>query len=98
MELNIALITYLVILIVLFLFFLYINYTVFAAGLLAFIIALIYLNIVFPVTRDELENINSLTVLYIFIQFLTLAVILIYALVTTIGQTRNRSKFPMRYQ
>ena len=98
MELNIALITYLVVLIVSFLLFLYINYTVFAAGFLAFIVALIYLNIAYPVTSDELSNINSLTVLYIFIQIFTLFVILIYALIITIGQKRNRSKFPMRYE
>ena len=98
MQLSIALITYLVVLIVSFLFFLYLNYTVFSAGFLAFIVALIYLNIAYPVTSNELDNINSLTVLYIFINVFTLFVILIYALINVIGQKRNRSKFPTRFE
>jgi Na+-driven multidrug efflux pump len=97
MDLGIALIVYLVLLITIFLFFLYLNYTVFSSFMLALIVCLIYLNIAFPITRTELDSINSLTILYIFIQIFTVVAFATYTLVTTITESRNEKRFPMRY-
>ena len=95
MDLGPALIIYLGVLLFAFFVFMYLEYTVFAATLLAFVVALIYLNIAYPVTKKELDEVNSLTVLYIFIQMFTLALVFIYAVIATIGKKRNKTKFPL---
>ena len=96
MKLGTALIIYLGVLIASFIFFIYMNYTIFAAVLLAFVVAIIYLNIAFPLTRSELDDVNSLSVLYIFIQLFTLGLLILYAIISTIGQKRNKTKFPLK--
>lgn len=96
MKLGTALIIYIGVLIGSFIFFLYMNYTIFAAVLLAFVVAIIYLNIAFPLTRSELDDVNSLSVLYIFIQLFTLGLLILYAIISTIGQKRNKTKFPLK--
>ncbi len=96
MKLGTALIIYLGVLVGSFIFFLYMNYTIFAAVLLAFVVAIIYLNIAFPLTRSELDDVNSLSVLYIFIQLFTLGLLILYAIISTIGQKRNKTKFPLK--
>lgn len=95
MELNVALITYLVLLFLVFFGLLYFQYTVFTAWLLAVIVAFVYLNIAYPVTRDELDDVNSSTVLYIFIQILTIVFVFIYSIITCIHTRRVESKFPL---
>lgn len=95
MELNVALVTYLVLLFISFFGFLYFQYTVFTAWLLAVIVAFVYLNIAYPVTQDELDDINSSTVLYIFIQILTILFVFIYSIITCIHTRRVESKFPI---
>ena len=97
MELGIALLIYLAVLVSVTFFLLYINYTIFSAFILSLIVSLIVLNIVFPITRNELDDINSLTSLYIFIQIFTLVVFFVYAFITTVSDSRNKKKFPMRY-
>lgn len=97
MELGIALLIYLGTLVGVTFFLLYLNYTIFASFVLALIFSLILLNILFPVTSNELDDINSLTSLYIFIQIFTLIIFFIYAFITTISETRDKKKFPMRY-
>jgi len=97
MDLGAALLSYLGVIVGSFIILLYFNYTFFSAFMLALIIGLIYINIVFPITRNELDDINSSTVLYIFIQIFTVIIFIIYAILTTIGDTRNKKKFPMKY-
>jgi len=96
MELSLALILYSVILLTTFLVFIYFNYTVFSAFMLALIVAIIFLNIAFPLNRDELDDINSLTMIYILLQTLTLLVFILYAFITSIKDYRNTRKYPMR--
>ena len=97
MELGTALLSYLGIIVGSYILFLYFNYTFFASFMLALIVGLIYINIVFPVTRNELDDINSSTVLYIFIQIFTIIIFIVYVFLTTIRETRNKKKFPMKY-
>ena len=97
MKLGTALLSYLGVIVGSYIILLYFNYTFFAAFVLTLIIGLIYINIVFPMTRNELDDVNSSTVLYIFIQIFTVIVFIIYALLTTIGESRNKKKFPMKY-
>ena len=96
MELYIALVTYLIILVIVLFLLLYVRYTVFAAVLLALIIAYIYINIAFPVTRDELDDVNASTVIYTFIQLFTIVVVLLYAIINSLGKKRVKSKFPLK--
>jgi len=97
MDLETALLSYLGIIVGSYIILLYFNYTFFSAFMLSLIIGLIYINIVFPVTRNELDDINSNTVLYIFIQIFTVVVFAIYVFLTTVGDSRNKKKFPMKY-
>ncbi len=97
MELGISLIVYLILFIAIFLFLLYLNYTIFSSFVLTLIACLIYLNIAFPITESELDSVNSLTALYMFIQIFTVFVLIAYAFMTTISETRNEKKFPIRY-
>ena len=96
MELSLALILYAVILFVSFFILLYFNYTVFSAFMLALIVAIIFLNIAFPLNRDEIDDINSLTMIYILVQTLTLLVFILYAFISSIKDVRNTRKYPMR--
>jgi uncharacterized BrkB/YihY/UPF0761 family membrane protein len=95
MELAVALGTYVGVLLGSFFLLLSLGYTFFGATLLALIIALIYLNIAFPMTRSELDDVDSLTVLYSFIQVFTLVVVVIYALIRLVPEKRSRAKFPL---
>lgn len=97
MELGTALLSYLGIIVGSYIILLYFNYTFFAAFMLTLIIGLIYINIVFPITKNELDDVNSKTSLYIFIHIFTILVFIIYAFMTTIGESRNKKKFPMKY-
>ena len=95
MQLSVALGTYGGVLFSAFAIFLGFGYTIFGATLLALISALVYLNIAFPMTRGELDDVNSLTVLYSFIQIFTLVVIAIYAIIRLIPEKRSKAKFPL---
>ena len=95
MELSLALGTYAGVLFVAFFAMLGFGYTFFGATLLALIVALVYLNIAFPMTRDELDDVNSLTVLYSFIQVFTLVVVVIYAIIRLLPEKRSKPKFPL---
>lgn len=95
MNLDAALASYTGVLFVGFFLMLGFGYTFFAATLLTLIIGLIYLNIAFPMTRSELDDVNSLTVLYSFIQVFTIVVLMFYAVLRVLPQKRSKSKFPM---
>ena len=95
MELNIALVSYLVLLFFGFFGLLYFQYTVFTAWLIAVIFAFIYLNIAYPVTRDELDGVNSSTILYTFVQVLTIVFVFIYSIIMSIRTRRIETKFPL---
>jgi len=97
MELSAALLVYLATLIMVSFFLLYIEYTIFSSFVLAIIVSFVVLNIIFPATSSKLDEISSLTSLYIFVYILTLLVFLLYAFMTTVSDTRNKKKFPMRY-
>lgn len=97
MKLGTALLSYLGIIVGSYIILLYFNYTFFSAFMLSLIVGLIYINIAFPITRNELDDINSNTVLYIFIQIFTVIIFIIYAFLTTVKDSRNKKKFPMKY-
>ena len=95
MQLSVALGVYAGVFVAAFLvLFAMFGYTFFSAILLALIGGLIFLNIAFPVTRDELDDVNSLTVLYSFIQIFTIVVLIIYALLRLLPDKRSKPKFP----
>lgn len=96
MELSLALILYAVILFVSFFVLLYFNYTAFSAFMLALIVSIIFLNIAFPLSRNEIDDINSLTMIYILVQTLTLLVFILYAFISSVKDLRNTRKYPMR--
>ena len=95
MQLSVALGTYAGVLFATFFGLLGIGYTFFGATLLALIVALIYLNIAFPMTRGELDDVNSLTVLYSFIQIFTIIVLVLYAIIRLLPEKRSKAKFPL---
>ena len=95
MELAVALGTYVGVFIAAFLLLMWFRYKFFASLLLALIVGLIYINIAFPMTRDELEEVNALTVLYSFIQIFTLVVIVIFTIFRLLQQRRSNAKFPV---
>ena len=97
MELAAALLVYLAVLIMVSFFLLYIGYTIFSSFVLAIIVSFVVLNIVFPVTSSKLDEVSALTSLYIFVHIFTFTVFFLYAFITTVSDTRNKKKFPMRY-
>ena len=96
MELGIALITYLAVVLTAGLLFMYFRYTGFSTFVLALIAGFIFLNIAFPMTRKELDEVTLQTSLYVFIQVFTLLVFFIYAFLTTISNRKSDTKFPMK--
>ena len=96
MDLNIALITYVILILTLFFLFIYLSYTTFSSFVLAILFGFIYLMIAFPMTRDELDEVNVSTLLYMMFLVLTIAVLFIYTFLENIKNRRTKVKFPVK--
>ena len=96
MELGIVLITYLAVVLTATLLFTYFQYTGFSIFVLALIAGFIFLNIAFPMTEKELDEVTLKTSLYVFIQVFTVIVLFVYAFITTISNRKSATKYPMK--
>jgi magnesium-transporting ATPase (P-type) len=94
MDLSIALLLYLLILVVLtFIFYKVMRKNLFSSLVLGLIISLLFLVILFPPTRDELDDMDSYTGIYFLILFGTFFVIFSYIVFMTMGDSQPETEY-----